>query len=106
MNWSFLLIAFLLAVIMGAAFAALLAQIRPQWSSGRRRFAAALALPCVTLLVTLVGVAVVLNSDPETGENMKDRALVAATTLGGFFAVLAFVGGLVGAAIAQKRRRP
>jgi hypothetical protein len=105
MNWSMLFIAFALAVIMGMAFAALLAQMRPQWSARRRMVVAALWLPAVVLILTAIGFAVILLSGPGTGENMKDLALAATAAMGGFFALLGFLGGLVGAALAQRRRR-
>ena len=105
MNWSMLFIAFALAVIMGMAFAALLAQLRPQWSPRRRMLIAALWLPGVIFILTLIGLFVVLVSGPGTGENMKDLALAATAAIGGFFALLGFLGGLIGAALAQRRRR-
>ena len=99
-----LFIAFALAVVMGMACAALLAQLRPNWTERRRMIGAALALPLVVVAATLVGLAVVWLAGPGKGENMQDLALAATAAIGGFFALLAFVGGLVGAALARRRR--
>ena len=104
MNWSLLFIAFALAVIMGMAFAALLAQLRPQWSARRRMFVAASWLPGIVILLTLIGLAVILLSGPGAGENMKDLALAATASMGAFFAFLGFIGGLVGASLARRKR--
>ena len=105
MNWSMLFIAFALAVIMGLAFSALLLQLRPQWSPRKRMLVAASWLPAVVLLATLVGLLVIRSSDPGLHEGMRDLAFRAMATLGALFALLAFVGGLIGAAIANRRRR-
>jgi len=105
MNWSMLFIAFALAVIMGMAFSALLIQMRPQWSPRKRMLVAASWLPAVVILLTLVGMLVVHMSGPGVHENMKDLALAATAALGAVFAVLGFAGGLVGAALANRKRR-
>jgi hypothetical protein len=105
MNWTMLFIAFALAVIMGMAFSALLIQLRPQWSPRRRMLVAASWLPGIVVLLTLGGLIVVLLSGPGAGENMQDLAVAATLAIGAFFAVLGFAGGLVGAALAQRRRR-
>jgi len=106
MNWSMLFIAFALAVIMGMAFSAFLIQMRPQWSPRKRMLVAASWLPGVVILLTIAGLIVVQFSGPGTGENMKDLALAATIAIGGIFAVLGFAGGLVGAALADRKRRP
>jgi hypothetical protein len=105
MNMSFVLIGFSLAVIMGAAFAALLSQLRPFWSEKKRLLAAGSGLPLVTIAATVAGIAFILVEGGGAEDGMRDLAISALGTLGGFFAVVAFAGGLVGAALAQRRRR-
>jgi flagellar motor component MotA len=104
MQLIFILIAFALAVLMGASFAALLAQMRPAWSARRRMVTAASALPAITIVATLLGILFVSTQAKGAEDSMRDLAVAAVGTLGGFFAFVAFGGGLVGAALAQHRR--
>ena len=104
MNFAFVLIAFALAVLMGASFAALLAQMRPGWTARRRMVVAASALPAITIVATLLGILFISTQADGAEEGMRDLAVAAVGTLGGFFAFVAFGGGLVGAALAQHRR--
>ena len=101
MNWTLLLIGFALAVLMGASLAALLAQLRPQWSASRRLLAAASGLPAVTAVVTLIALGIV-SLGPQA--SAKTIALQVVAIVGGGFALLAFIGGLVGAGLAQRKR--
>ena len=103
MNWLVMLIAFSLAVLMGAWLAGLLARSRPQWSDRRRLLVAASVLPGFALFATLAGIAWVIAVGPGRGENMQDLAVVATAGVGGFFAILALAGGFVGAWLAQRR---
>jgi MFS family permease len=105
MDWTFWLIGFALAVFMGSALVTLLGTVRPQWTTRRRRLMAASALPLATLLATLVGVLVVAKADHGQGERMEDLAIAALMTIGGGFTLLAWVGGLIGATLASRRRR-
>jgi hypothetical protein len=104
MQLTFILIAFALAVLMGASFAALLAQLRPAWSKRRRMVVAASGLPVVTVVATLLGILFIATQADGAEEGMRDLAVAAVGTLGGFFAFIAFGGGLVGAVLAQHRR--
>ena len=104
MKLTFILIAFALAVLMGASFAALLAQMRPAWTKRRRMVTAASALPLITIVATLIGILFIATQGAGADEGMRDLALAAIGTLGGVFAFIAFGGGLVGAALAQHRR--
>ena len=104
MNWTFVLLAFALAVLMGAAFTTLLAQLRPEWSPKRRMVIGASALPLITVIATMLGIGFVTGSSHDAGETMEDLAVRAILTIGGGFALLAFLGGLVGGAFAQRRR--
>ena len=104
MKLTFILIAFALAVLMGASFAALLAQMRPGWSARRRMFTAAAALPAITIVATLLGILFIATQAGGVEEGMRDLAVAALGGLGGIFAFIAFGGGLVGAALAQHRR--
>ena len=103
MNWSFLLIAFALAVFMGASLARFFARSRPEWSARRRLLTAASVLPFFTLVMTIAGVLWVLISGPGTGENMQDLAVAATAVVGALVAALALIGGLVGAGLVQRR---
>ena len=103
MNWLTLLLAFSLAMATGAWLARLFEQSRPQWNRRRRLLVAALVLPIFVVFATLVGIAWIVVVGPGTGENMQDLAVVATAAVGGVFALLTFIGGLVGASLAQRR---
>jgi hypothetical protein len=105
MNWGFLLIGFALAVFMGSALVSLLVTIRPGWSARRRRLTAALLLPVITLVTTLLGILFVATANHGQSEQMEDLAIAALVTLGGGFTLLAWVGGLVGATLTSRRHR-
>ena len=104
MNWTMVLIGFSLAVLMGAGVAALLAQMRPQWNPRRRGLVAASVLPTVTLLATLLGLAWIWSLEDPGGGNMRDLAASLIATVGLGATLLAFLGGLLGASLAQHRR--
>jgi hypothetical protein len=106
MNWTFILIGFALAVFMGAALASLLATLRPQWTAWRRQVLAASALPAITIVATLLGILLISTAEHGQGQTMEDLALAALATIGGGFTLLALFGGLVGATLARRRRRP
>ena len=103
MNWTFILIGFALAVFMGSALVSLFATIRPEWSARRRRLTAAATLPAVTIVATLIGIAIITSADHGQGENMEDLAVAALGTIGGGFALLGWIGGLVGATLTSRR---
>lgn len=105
MNWSFALIGFAIAVFMGSALVSLLATVRPQWSDRRRRLIAAAILPAISLFATLLGVLFIANADHGQGEHIEDLAIAALATIGGGFALLAWIGGLVGATLTSRRQR-
>ena len=104
MNWTFVLIGFALAVFMGSALVSLLATIRSQWSKRRRRLTAAVILPVITLIATGLGVLFVATADHGESEQMEDLAIAALATIGGGFAVLAWIGGLIGATLTSRRQ--
>ena len=104
MNWTIALIGFSLAVLMGAGVAALLAQMRPEWSVRRRGLVAASVLPAVTLVATLLGLIWIWSLDDPGGGNMRDLAASLIATVGLGATLLAFFGGLIGALLAQHRR--
>ena len=105
MNWFLVLMAFSLAVFMGAATASLLARVRPKWSERRRLLLSALVLPVLTLVAFLAVMVAVILRDPAANRDMQDLALAAVATLGGLFALMAFVGGLIGAWLRQRGMR-
>lgn len=102
MNTTFILIAFSLAVLMGASFAALLAQIRRGWTTRKRLLVAASVLPLITIAAVALGTAFILAEADTANDDMRDLAVAAILRLGGFFAILAFAGSLAGAALAQR----
>lgn len=104
MNWTMVLIGFSLAVLMGAGVAALLAQMRPQWSARRRGLVAASFLPGVTLVATLLGLVWIRSLEDPGGGNVRDLAASLIATVGLGFTLLAFFGGLIGALLAQHKR--
>lgn len=104
MNWTLILIGFSLAVLMGAGLAALLAQLRPEWSQRKRGLLAAAFLPGVTLVATLLGLLWIWSLDDPGGGDMRDLAASMIATVGLGFTLLAFFGGLLGALLAQHRR--
>ena len=103
MNWTFVIIGFALAVFMGSALVSLFATIRPGWSARRKRIVAASILPAITLVATLAGTLLILASDHGQSGNMEDLAITALGTIGGGFALLAWVGGLLGATLTSRR---
>lgn len=104
MNWSFLLIGFALAVFMGAGLVSLLATLRPLWTAQRRIVTAASILPAITAMATLFGILFIATSEHGQSERMEDLAIAAMATIGGGFTLLALVGGLIGAALAGRKR--
>ena len=102
MNWTILVIAFCLAVLAGAISMATLARMRPQWSNRRSLLTASAILPAITLLITGATVLLVLVSYSGEGGEMRDLAASSLAKLGAVFALLAFVGGVVGAALRQR----
>jgi hypothetical protein len=105
MNWTLVLLGFALAVLMGAGLASLFTTVRPDWSARRRLLAASSVLPAITAVATLLGVLFIATADHGQSQNMEDLAIAAVATIGGGFTLLAIVGGLIGAALAARRRR-
>ena len=103
MNWTLVLIGFALSVFMGSALLSLLVTVRPEWSPRRRRITAASILPAITAIATLLGILIVTARRDESAQ-MADLAMAALATIGGGFALLAWVGGLVGATLTGRRR--
>jgi hypothetical protein len=102
--WSFILLGFATAVLMGAALVSLLATVKPGWSIRRRQLTAASVLPAITVIATLLGILFIATSEHGQGERMERLAIAAVATIGGGFTLLAFVGSLAGAVIAGLRR--
>ena len=105
MDWTLIPFGFSLAVLMGAALVSLLARISPEWSQRRRRLTAASALPVITASATILGILFVASANHGQSEHMEDLAIAAMATLGGGFTLLAWIGGLIGATLAGRRRR-
>jgi flagellar motor component MotA len=105
MNWTLVLLGFGLAVLMGAGLASLLSTLRPEWSARRRLLTASSVLPAITAVATLLGVLFILTAEHGQSEGTEDLAIAALTTIGGGFTMLALFGGLIGAALAGRRRK-
>ena len=104
MNWTMILIGFSLAVLMGAGLTSLLRQLKPEWAPRARALAAASFLPAVTVLATLLGLLWIRTLDDPGGGDARDLASAAVATVGLGFTLLGFLGGLLGALLAQHRR--
>lgn len=105
MNIPYLVIAFCLAVLVGAIAMTTLARVAPQWTPRRRVFVAAMVLPAVTLLATLAGIVAAMNNDRVDDDGVRDMAIAAIATMGAMSALIAFIGGMIGAALRQKGMR-
>jgi hypothetical protein len=105
MNTTFILFGFATAVLMGAALVSLLTTVKPKWSMRRRQLIAASILPAITVIAALLGILAVAMSEHGQSERMERLAIAAIATIGGGLALLAFVGGLVGALLAGRKRR-
>ena len=103
MNWIALIVAFAIALAVGAIAGRLLERSRPVWSARRRLWTAALALPGFILLVTLAGIGFLSLAGPGSGENMQDLAVVVTAFIGLVFAIVALIGGLAGATFAARQ---
>ena len=106
MNWSAFIIAFGVAIIVGAFLEPRIADARPSWSIRRRWIAAASLLPALILFATILGLLWVLLAGPGAGENMQDLALVVTGAAGLLFSVLTLAAGFLGASVAGRRREP
>ena len=104
MNWTLVLVGFALSVLMGSALVSLLVTVRPEWSARRRRITAASILPAITGAATLLGIVVIATGRHGESEHMVDLAIAALFTIGGGFTLLAWIGGLIGATLASRRR--
>ena len=105
MTLTFVLFGFALAVLMGAGLKSLLVTVKPEWSDRRRLLTAASVLPAITAVATLVGLLFVSTAEHGQSERMEELAIAALATIGGGFTFLALAGGLIGAALAGRRRR-
>ncbi len=106
MTWTLVLLGFALAVLMGAGLASLFATVRPDWAARRRLLTAALVLPAVTAVATLLGILFIATAEHGQSKNMEDLAIAAVATIGGGFTAMGLIGGLIGAGLAGRRRRP
>ena len=103
MNWLALIAAFAIAVLVGGLLARWLERSRADWTRRRRLWTAASVLPAFILLATAVGITVIVAWGPGSGENMQDLAVAATAMVGVIFAVIALLGGLVGASFAEAK---
>ena len=100
-----LIIAFALSILIGGWMSAALARRRPLWTARRRIIRSASLLPALVLLASLAGIAWELVGPRGTGENMRDLAIAVYLVLGAWFVILTLVGGLIGAALVERKRQ-
>ena len=105
MNWTVLLLGFVLAVAVGAVLVALLATLKPAWPKRRRILIAATFLPGVTLVATFALMILIWSAKPAVGGDMHDLALRAVAAYGAIFTATALAGGVAGVMLARMRRR-
>lgn len=102
MLWALFAAGFFLAATMGAALASLFTTIRPEWRRKRRLLTAASVLPGITLVAGLA-LAVFVYA---TGEAMMRSALfIVILAWAAGFAILGFVGGILGALTSFRARK-
>ena len=101
MNWLPLLIALGVSVLAGAWVGARLRARNPAWNVRRRVLTAAVPLPALILLATLVGI-VWYRTGSEA--DMRDLAVAAITGIGLIFGAVCLAGALVGAVMAERDR--
>ena len=102
MNWLAIILAFGVAVLLGAFLMKLLQRTRTAWTSRRRMWVAAMVLPAFILFAAVVGIVWTLLAGPGEGENMQDLAVAVTAFVGAFFAFIALIGGIVGASFAKR----
>ena len=105
MNWFLILVAFGLAVLMGASASSLFATIRPQWSERQRLFASAVLLPALMLAATIAILLAVIFGGRAEDADMRDLAVATIARVGGLVVLLALVGAFVGAWLRQHGMR-
>ena len=101
-NWSVPMIALFLAVLVAARLDARFAR-RIGWSKHRRVLSAALPLPLLILVGSACGVLWELLRSRD-GTNMTDLAVAVYVGAGALFALIALVGGLIGASMVERKR--
>jgi hypothetical protein len=103
MNWLVLIVTFAIAVLVGAFLATTLGRTRSDWSTRRRLWTAALALPGFIVFATLLGVGCTMTAMPAQGAGNRDLVIAVYAMLGAVFLVITLVGGLVGAFAAVRK---
>ena len=104
MNWSVPIIAFCVAVMVAAWLDARL-QRRGASTRRRRILKASLALPVLITVASGCGIAFELLRAGRVGDNMTDLAVAVIIAVGALFAFVTWIGGLIGASLAEERRQ-
>ena len=105
MNWLVLIIAFAVALMIGAFAATMLERSRPEWSPMRRLWTAALALPGFIALATLFAVGCTMAAMSGPGQGNRDLVTAVYTMVGIVFLLISLVGSLIGAGIVVRKGR-
>ena len=103
MNWLVLIIAFAIAVGIGAFLATMLGRTRRDWSDRRRLWTAALALPAFILFATVSAVGCTMAAAPVQGDGNRNLVVAVYGMVGAIFLVITLAGGFVGAVVAVRK---
>jgi hypothetical protein len=106
MNWTALFVAAAFGGIVAARIVATEHFRASRPGRIRRVLTASAAVPLVLALLTLIAVIWARLTQPEYGEGNRDVVTFVLVLIGGVSAIVTLVGGLVGAALAERRFRP
>lgn len=104
MNLLVLIAALTIAGVFAAFLKSVLKRRRTHWSARRQQWTAVLAIPVGILVATAVRIAWVVISGPPRGENTKELAIAVTAVVGGYFVIVALVGGILGVRLAKGRK--
>lgn len=99
-HWWVWVAVFLFGAVLGLAAANLLAMRKPAWGAVRRTLVAAAITPCLILVVTGIGAYVAAAGSSADNWGYLAAASLIQVGLGG--SLIAFVGGLAGAAASER----
>lgn len=99
-SWWVWLAVFLFGAVVGLAAANLLSMRKPDWGGVRRTLVAAAITPCLILIATGVGAYVAAAGS--SADHWGYLAAASLMQLGVGGSVIAFAGGLAGAAVSER----
>ena len=104
MFWAVLLLAMLVGGCIAAVATRRLRTHRPQWSGALRIIGGSLVVPGALVFLAVVGTIWAYAALPSAGEAGAEMTAFIVLVIAVVFGVTSFVGGLIGAAIAEKRQ--